>query len=76
MIMSDETQKKGFWSKLKRGLTMTHTEIIERVGLDAKKAAVPIKNGMRNHGLLTFDSPWLTENRAIDRHRSTSRLFG
>lgn len=30
--MSVETEKKGFWGKLKRGLTMTHTEIIERVG--------------------------------------------
>lgn len=30
--MKEEAQKKGFWSKLKRGLTMTHTEIIERVG--------------------------------------------
>ena len=25
-------RRKGFWAKLKRGLSMTHTEIIERVG--------------------------------------------
>ncbi len=29
--MADE-KKKGFWSQLKRGLTMTHTEIFEHIG--------------------------------------------
>jgi fused signal recognition particle receptor len=28
----DEAGKAGFWSKLKRGLLLTHTEIIDRVG--------------------------------------------
>lgn len=28
----EEPGKAGFWSKLKRGLLMTHTELIERVG--------------------------------------------
>jgi fused signal recognition particle receptor len=28
----EEEEKKGFWGKLKRGLTMTHTELIEKVG--------------------------------------------
>ncbi len=28
----DEPQKKGFWKKLKRGLTMTHTEMLDRIG--------------------------------------------
>jgi len=27
-----EVEKKGFWKKLKRGLLMTHTEMIERLG--------------------------------------------
>ncbi len=29
--VEDEQPKKGFWSKLKRGLFMTHTEILEKV---------------------------------------------
>ncbi|HEX2163101.1 MAG TPA: signal recognition particle-docking protein FtsY [Thermoanaerobaculia bacterium] len=29
--LPDEEAKKGFWTKLKRGLTMTHTELIEKV---------------------------------------------
>src|SRR6266851_8461398 len=29
--MTDETKKKGLFDKLKRGLFMTHTEIIEKV---------------------------------------------
>lgn len=28
----NEEKKKGFWGKLKRGLTMTHTEIFEHIG--------------------------------------------
>ena len=27
----EEERQKGFWTKLKRGLTMTHTELIEKV---------------------------------------------
>ena len=27
----DESPKKGFWGKLKRGLLMTHTELLERI---------------------------------------------
>jgi fused signal recognition particle receptor len=30
--LPEEEEKKGFWGKLKRGLTMTHTELIEKVG--------------------------------------------
>ncbi|MEM6701759.1 MAG: signal recognition particle-docking protein FtsY [Acidobacteriota bacterium] len=33
-------RRKGFWSKLKRGLTMTHTEIIERIGAAASGRGV------------------------------------
>ena len=31
-LEAPETQKKGFWKKLKRGLLMTHTEMIDRMG--------------------------------------------
>ncbi|MEM7481821.1 MAG: signal recognition particle-docking protein FtsY [Acidobacteriota bacterium] len=31
-LPSPEEQPKGFWKKLKRGLLMTHTEIIDKVG--------------------------------------------
>ena len=37
---STETRRKGFWSKLKRGLTMTHTEIIDRIGAAASGRGV------------------------------------
>jgi len=30
--MDGAEKKKGFWGKLKRGLTMTHTELIDRIG--------------------------------------------
>ncbi len=29
---AEEQERRGFWSKLKRGLSMTHTELIDRVG--------------------------------------------
>ena len=29
---AEEQERRGFWSKLKRGLLMTHTELLERVG--------------------------------------------
>ena len=35
-----EPPKKGFWAKLKRGLTMTHTEILERVEAAVEGRAV------------------------------------
>lgn len=31
-VVPPETEQKGFWKKLKRGLFMTHTEMIERMG--------------------------------------------
>jgi fused signal recognition particle receptor len=34
------TEKKGFWKKLKRGLLMTHTEIIDRMGAALEGRAV------------------------------------
>jgi fused signal recognition particle receptor len=30
--LPDEEPEKGFWSKLKRGLAMTHTEMLEKIG--------------------------------------------
>ena len=38
--LPDKERKKGFWKKLKRGLFMTHTEIIERVDASLKGRAV------------------------------------
>ncbi len=35
-----EERRKGFWSKLKRGLTMTHTEIFDRISAAATGRAV------------------------------------
>src|SRR5690349_7395125 len=35
-----EAERKGFWGKLKRGLFMTHTELIERIDASLQGRAV------------------------------------
>jgi len=30
--LADEPEQRGFWQKLKRGLTMTHTELLDKMG--------------------------------------------
>ncbi len=68
-------EKKGFWKKLKRGLLMTHTEIIERMEAALDGRAVLDENALEylEESLIASDLGVETALELVDKVRSSSR---
>jgi fused signal recognition particle receptor len=76
--LSDEPRperRQGFWSKLKRGLTMTHTELIERVGAAMSGRGVISEETLEEleEGLIAADLGVATTMELVDGIRGRVR---
>jgi fused signal recognition particle receptor len=68
-------RRKGFWAKLKRGLTMTHTELIERVGAAVTGRGVISEETLEDleEGLIAADLGVATTMELVDGVRGRVR---
>jgi len=68
-------RRQGFWSKLKRGLTMTHTELIERIGAAVAGRGVVSEETLEEleEGLIAADLGVATTMELVDAIRGRVR---
>jgi fused signal recognition particle receptor len=68
-------RRQGFWSKLKRGLTMTHTELIERIGAAVAGRGVVSEETLEEleEGLIAADLGMATTMELVEAIRGRVR---